>query len=1235
MADASAYTTGGTVQASTGTYIPRQADADLLNHCLNAGYAYILAARQVGKSSLMVNVARQLRQRGVRPALVDLTTVGQTNVDASRWYLGILSALEARLQLSGDVFEWWAQHAELSYSDRFILFFKSRILVEISSPVVVFFDEIDTTLELKFTDDFFAAIRYLYNARSEEPALARLSFVLIGVATPTDLIKDSQRTPFNIGKPIDLDDFSREETLVLATPLGLPLENTREVVQWILSWTGGQPYLTQRLLRAMAEEERSLWTEGDVEAVVERIFFGDQSGRDFNLYNVGSRLSKDSPYTYRMLSKYAQILRGIPPVLDNEQSPVKAHLKLSGVVARSGPRLVVRNAIYERVFNLEWVSEQRAVRHEEAARRAIVVAVVFAIAALVLAAFSFFKSREATRNAADFVRERTLREEADRQKDAADLLRKRAEVETLRADATAGALKNALMKAGLSQKEAEKQAAIAVKQQTIAIENSKAADSSKLLAEQRRKEAEDNQHKAEDNLDLAKSNQKQAESSAADATRNQVLANEKVRDNEAKAKQLLVYKIISDANLMRVARSDLADEAALLSAEAYRLLGDNQDGRAEAIQGLEGALDKLPRIIGHPSGPGPEVTSLALNESGTELAVGLVNGQIYHATLPGDLGNSGQKLSGAVGNLGFAGWNGLVQAIDSNGNATPGLPSSSQRVLALASDASAYVTSTPDPKVLNYWTPGQPSPRLLHHHAKVKLATFSSSFRSFGDNPTTARELYVLCDDNSATLWRLDSFRASRIQLPTDAGSAGALLFSATGGWQPFRSLFAYSKDFSSGSRLLLGSGNFLRSYSVGSILKGWGPFEREIFSARLGATLAHDTRISFAAMVPGSDYVTTASGTTVRRWQISTGREVLRQDLGKPVTALAISNDDRVIATARTGGDVKVWLSEAGPIVAKHPGRTWGSVAFSPNGQQVLAVSINGVQSWNWRSGATTNNKLEGATTTVFSANGRTRMDLTNSVTAATAPARQRARTMYTRTLLLSNLATNESQSYPLEAAPRLFALSPDGQFAATLTGVQLRVYSEKAPTILFEYAKNPSRMAVGPASGQVALSLENSVEVLSSDGKSLASLEGAGSALSFSRDGKYLAVAARDGVHFYDTATWKVTDWRIVQNPVTDMGFSPNNASLVTLGGGSLRIWDIRAGTQTFAVSSVSWYSFSSDGKYLATGGVDGLKVWVWRPEDLVAEICGRVVSPVLSAPEWKKYLGDEPFHATCPAR
>ena len=35
----------------------------------------------------------------------------------------------------------------------------------------MFVDEIDTTLRLDFTDDFFAAIRFLYQNRAADPAL--------------------------------------------------------------------------------------------------------------------------------------------------------------------------------------------------------------------------------------------------------------------------------------------------------------------------------------------------------------------------------------------------------------------------------------------------------------------------------------------------------------------------------------------------------------------------------------------------------------------------------------------------------------------------------------------------------------------------------------------------------------------------------------------------------------------------------------------------------------------------------------------------------------------------------------------------------------------------------------------------------------------------------------------------------------------------------------------------------
>ena len=64
-------------------------------------------------------------------------------------------------------------------------------------------------------DDFFAAVRALYNARAEEDEVERLTFCLVGVALPSDLIADETRTPFNVGRAIPLQDFTRAEMAVM------------------------------------------------------------------------------------------------------------------------------------------------------------------------------------------------------------------------------------------------------------------------------------------------------------------------------------------------------------------------------------------------------------------------------------------------------------------------------------------------------------------------------------------------------------------------------------------------------------------------------------------------------------------------------------------------------------------------------------------------------------------------------------------------------------------------------------------------------------------------------------------------------------------------------------------------------------------------------------------------------------------------------------------------------------
>ncbi len=207
----------------------------------------------MGKSSLMVRTAQTLMEEGIRSVIVDLQELG-ASVTAEQWYFGFLVKLDDQLMFDTDVVSWWQQHEHLGVSQRLTQFFEKVLLAEVEGQVVIFVDEIDSTLSLNFTDDFFIAIRYLYVARATNPEFGRLSFVLMGVATPGDLIRDAKRTPFNIGQRVDLTDFTLEEALPLAEGLGLPSDKAKQILRQVLKWTGGHPYLTQRLCGALVAE---------------------------------------------------------------------------------------------------------------------------------------------------------------------------------------------------------------------------------------------------------------------------------------------------------------------------------------------------------------------------------------------------------------------------------------------------------------------------------------------------------------------------------------------------------------------------------------------------------------------------------------------------------------------------------------------------------------------------------------------------------------------------------------------------------------------------------------------------------------------------------------------------------------------------------------------------------------------------------------------------------------------
>ena len=255
MADKIKYITGGTLPPDAAVYQERPADSELLSLCLDGQFAYVLTSRQMGKSSLMARTALKLQEQGVLTAIIDLTSIGTRETSAEQWYLGVLAQIESFCSPETDVFAWWQDNAALSPAQRFSNYMSSVLLKEIPQKIVIFVDEIDSTLGLGFTDDFFAAIRAFHNGRATHPDLYRISFVLLGVATPDELIRDRARTPFNIGQAVELGDFGPEQVLSLIEPLKLGASE-QAAAQQILKWTGGQPYLTQKLCAFLAENVR-------------------------------------------------------------------------------------------------------------------------------------------------------------------------------------------------------------------------------------------------------------------------------------------------------------------------------------------------------------------------------------------------------------------------------------------------------------------------------------------------------------------------------------------------------------------------------------------------------------------------------------------------------------------------------------------------------------------------------------------------------------------------------------------------------------------------------------------------------------------------------------------------------------------------------------------------------------------------------------------------------------------
>ncbi|MEG3911799.1 AAA-like domain-containing protein [Microcoleus sp. w1-18aA5] len=388
------YQVGGSLTNNAPNYVKRQADDDLYNGLKAGEFCYVLNSRQMGKSSLQVRTIQRLRNEGIACAAIDISEIGNRGVTPEQWYAGLLRILENNFNLSDivNVRTWWRDRNFLTPVQRLSEFIETVLLPNITSNIVIFIDEIDSILALDFpADDFLALIRSCYNKRANNSEFDRLTWALLGVASPTDLCREqnaTSNTPFNIGKAIELTGFDETEAQPLAAGLADLTDSPHEVLREVLYWTGGQPFLTQKLCKLLLENpqlipnlpppatacqegEKDAATacqEGErdkihtsqewVEKVVRLKIVENWETQDVpeHLSTIRDRLFRENQRIVRRLGLYQQILEQAEIVPDG--SAEQMELRLSGLIVKRREKLTISNPIYQAVFNQDLIEQK-------------------------------------------------------------------------------------------------------------------------------------------------------------------------------------------------------------------------------------------------------------------------------------------------------------------------------------------------------------------------------------------------------------------------------------------------------------------------------------------------------------------------------------------------------------------------------------------------------------------------------------------------------------------------------------------------------------------------------------------------------------------------------------------------------------------------------------------------------------------------------------------------------------
>ena len=330
---------GGAVQLKSGLYVERPPiETDCFAEIEQPGALIrIKAPRQMGKTSLMARILSHARELGYQTVPISFQRADSQLFDdldlLLKWFC---SQVGRRLKKLHELKDYWMGFGS---KDKCNAYFEECLLEELEVPLVLALDEVDLVFPHgAVADDFFALVRSWYESARYGDLSSELwekLRVVIVHSTEVYVPSNINQSPFNVGKNVELVEFSPGQVQDLAGRYGLSA--SASYTDMLMALVGGHPYLIRKALYHLRREDMTVAALEET-AATESGIYSDHLRR--HLY-----VLRDYP---ELAEAFRQVVSKSRPVeIDAE---VSFKLESMGLVQLSGNEASPRCEVYREYF---------------------------------------------------------------------------------------------------------------------------------------------------------------------------------------------------------------------------------------------------------------------------------------------------------------------------------------------------------------------------------------------------------------------------------------------------------------------------------------------------------------------------------------------------------------------------------------------------------------------------------------------------------------------------------------------------------------------------------------------------------------------------------------------------------------------------------------------------------------------------------------------------------------------